>query len=79
MDVPQRIRRLAPVAAVAAGLVTLGAAAGGIASMDGALVTAAAEQRQTRFIVDRSAPQPAAARLCPDGAAPAPGGERWES
>ncbi len=75
MHIPQPLRRAAPLAAVTAGLVTLGFSAGGIASIDGTLASAAAEQRQSRLLVQHTATAPVD---CPDRA-PAPLAERWRS
>ncbi len=75
MQIPQALRRAAPLAAVSAGLVALGFSAGGIASMDGTLASAAAEQRQSRLLVDHTG---AAPKDCPDRA-PVAGAERWRS
>ncbi len=75
MHIPQALRRAAPLAAVSAGLVTLGFSAGGIASMDGTLASAAAEQRQSRLLVQHTGTAPVD---CPDRA-PVSGAERWRS
>ena len=75
MQIPQVLRRAAPLAAVSAGLVTLGFSAGGIASMDGTLASAAAEQRQSRLLVEQTTTAPVD---CPDRAL-VPGAERWKS
>ena len=75
MQIPQALRRAAPLAAVSAGLVTLGFSAGGIATMDGALASAAAEQRQSRLLVEQTTTAPVD---CPDRA-PVSATERWKS
>ena len=75
MHIPQPLRRAAPVAAVTAGLAALGVSAGGIATMDGALAAAAAEQRQSRLLVEHTATAPVD---CPDRA-PVTVAERWRS
>ena len=75
MHIPHLLRRATPIAAVAAGLVTLGFSAGGIAAMDGTLASAAAEQRQSRILVEHRATAPV---NCPDRASVS-GAERWRS